>query len=97
MSVRIAIGVLLLLSLAHAAPFTVTDQDQANVANICMAAVKSPNVNDAQTLGIAGWCMNWQQRMSAAAQVKPGDVVGDRNEEPKMDAGPKPKADEPKK
>lgn len=67
---------------AMAAPLTLSDDDQSMVAGLCVISIKSPNVNDQNTLGIASWCINWQNRMKAA-QAKPAD--------------PPPKADEPAK
>jgi hypothetical protein len=70
---RIFAIILALISSAFAAPFPVTDDDQNNIASICALAAKSPTVDIAVTVNIATWCVNWQTRMKAAAQVKPAD------------------------
>ena len=65
------LAILLALTLpALAAPFPVTDEDQNNIAAICLAAMKSPAVNDQVSMQIANWCVNWQARVKAA-QAKP--------------------------
>jgi hypothetical protein len=64
------VALLVLTSTAFAAPFPVTDEDQNNIASMCALAAKSPTVDIAVTAYIATWCVNWQTRVKAAAQVK---------------------------
>lgn len=64
----------LIASPALAAPFSVTDEDQNNIASICAVAARAPNVDIAVNAQVAAWCVNWQGRMKAAvAQPKPAD------------------------
>jgi len=65
----IKIAALLFVTSALAGTFSVTDEDQSNIASICAIAARSPNIDIQINAQVAGWCVNWQNRMKAAAQA----------------------------
>lgn len=74
---------LALVLACDAKEFTVTDADQANVAFICDQAAISPNINRRDRLGVAQFCVQWEDRMKAANLPVPPEEKTKDSADPK--------------
>jgi hypothetical protein len=65
----------LLVSVAFAKDFPVSDQDQQAIQSICDVAATSPNLPRDARANVASWCVQWEHRVQAAnkPEVKPAD------------------------
>ena len=68
----IALATMLALSAANAKEFTVNDNDQAVIAEVCAMAARSPAQTIEISANVANWCVAWGQRVKAASQPKVG-------------------------
>lgn len=62
---------LLMVCPASAKEFSVSDQDQINVAAICEIAARASTIQLDAIAQIATWCSQWKQRVQAANAPKP--------------------------
>lgn len=62
---------LVVSNLAKAKEFTITDQDQIAIQEICETAARSPASPIELNAGIAQWCIQWKQRVRQANVPKP--------------------------
>ena len=70
-SIIIALAALLALALlANAKEFTVNDNDQAVIVEVCAMAARSPAQTIEVSANVANWCVAWGQRIKAANQLK---------------------------
>lgn len=78
------IAILCLLSAsASAKEFTVSDQDQSNILNICDTASMAPSLTRNVRAAVAAWCVDWAKRVEAASSgpsssVNPADGNNDK-------------------
>lgn len=63
---RIVLTLLMLTGTVYAKDFTVTDDDQKIIAQICQAAAQRQGADIRETANIATWCVMWSNRMQAA-------------------------------
>lgn len=69
---RLALSVIAMIyigNLSQAKDFSVTDEDQKNIAVICAIAARSPANAIEGVASIANWCVQWNARVQAAEKA----------------------------